>query len=75
MDRRKVVRCPRGGSDPQVDILGPKSRRWGRVPHRRRVGVFAWTPQANGEGSCPPPCGPDTEQGAPLAQPTKGKEG
>ena len=58
MDRRKVVMCPRGGSDPQVDILGPKSRRWGRVPHSRRMGVFAWTPRANGEGSCPPLCGP-----------------
>ena len=42
------------------------------------------TPQrteANGEGSCPPPRAPDTEQwdrdspGAPLAQPPEGREG
>ena len=35
------------------------------------MGVFAWTHLANGEGRCPPLCGPDTKQcspGAPLAQ-------
>ena len=26
------------------------------------MGVSTWTHLANGEGSCPPPCGPDTEQ-------------
>ena len=26
------------------------------------VGVPTWTHVANGEGNCPPPCGPDTEQ-------------
>ena len=44
----------------QVDILGPKSHRWGRVPHRR-YGMPTWTHLANGEG-CPPLCGLDTEQ-------------
>ena len=43
-------------------------------PHTR-------TEEGNGEGGCPPPCGPDTEQrnrdspGAPLAQPPKAREG
>ena len=59
--RLKVVACPRRGSDPQVDIPGPKSRRLGGFPHRR-YGVSAWTHLANGEGCCPPLCGPDTEQ-------------
>ena len=40
MDRRTVVVCPRGGSDPpQVDIPRPKRRRWGAGPHRREGGV------------------------------------
>ena len=44
-------------------------------------GVSTGTHPANGKGSHPPLCGPDTEQlnrnspGAPLAQPPKGKEG
>ena len=46
---------PSGGKTPQVDIPGPKSRRWGGVPHRR-LGMTAWTHLANGEGSCPPLC-------------------
>ena len=45
------------------------------------VGVSSGTHPANGEGRCPPSCGPGTEQwnrdgpGAPLAQPLEGKEG
>ena len=55
---RAEGRCaPVGGVTLQVDIPGPKSRRWGGVLNRR-CGV----PLANGEGSCPPLCGPDTEQ-------------
>ena len=51
-----------------------------RVPHHRYL-VPTWTHLANGEGSCRPPCGPNTEPcnrespGAPLARPTKEKEG
>ena len=62
-NRRKVVRCPRREATPQVDILGPKSRRWGGVPHRR-YGSSTWTPLVNGKGllCCPLLCGPDTEQ-------------
>ena len=58
--RRKVVMYPHRGSYLQVDILGLKSCRWGGIPQRRR-GVSKWTHQANGEGSCPPLCGPETE--------------
>ena len=63
-------------SGNRLGIPGPKSRRWGGVPHRW-YGVSTWTPLANSEGSCPPPRGPDTNGeslGALLAQPTKGKE-
>ena len=65
---------------PPAPDLGPKSCCCGGIPHRR-YGPSLWTHLANGEGSCPPLCGPDTEQGnrdspgALLAQPTKGKEG
>ena len=45
--------------DPQVDVLGPKSRRWGDTAG---LGVPTWTHLANIEGSCPPLCGHDTEQ-------------
>ena len=31
-------------------------------PPTAGVGVSTRTHVANGEGSCPPPCGPDTEQ-------------
>ena len=51
---------PVGEMTPQVDIPGPKSRRWGVVPHCR-FGMTAWTHLANGEGSCPPLRGPYTE--------------
>ena len=43
------------------------------------MGLSAWTHPANGEGRCPPPCGPDIEQGhrdsagALLAQADQGK--
>ena len=50
--RRKVVCAPVGGTTPQVAILGPTSRRWGEVPHRR-LGMAAWTHLANGEGIWP----------------------
>ena len=62
-----------------MDILGPKSRRWGEAPHRR-FGMTAWLHLASTEGICFPLYGLDTEKcnrespGAPLAQPTKGKE-
>ena len=70
---------PVGEKTPQVDIPGPKNRRWGGLPHCR-FGMTPSTHLANGEGCCPHLCGPDKEQsnrespGAPLAQPTKGKE-
>ena len=52
-------------------------------PHRAKPPnrLSAWTPLANGEGCCPPPCVPDTERwnrdrpGAALAQTTEGTEG
>ena len=44
----KVVICPQG-SDPAMDIPGPKRRCWGGFPHRQS-GVSAWTHLANGEG-------------------------
>ena len=44
---------------PQADILGPKRHHRGGFPHRR---YGAWTHLANGEGRCPPLCGPATEQ-------------
>ena len=62
-----------------------------RLPRRRRrtaagdpsptagMGVSTCTHESNGEGCCPPPCGPDTGQwnrdgpGAVLALPTEGK--
>ena len=60
--RRKVVMCaPVGETTPQVDILGPTSRRWGEVPHCR-LGMAASTHLANGEGSCLPLCGLDAEK-------------
>ena len=52
--RLKVVLCPLGEVSPQVDILGPKSRRWGGAPHRQ-YGVSAWTHLS--KGRCPPLCG------------------
>ena len=40
---------------PQVDSPGPKATAAG-------MGVSTWACPANGEGSCPPPCGLHTEQ-------------
>ena len=59
--RQEVVKGPRRGKDPRVAILGPKNRCWGEVPHRR-LGMATWTHLANGEGSCLPMCGLDTEK-------------
>ena len=58
---RRLLCALVGGKTPQVDIPGPTSRRWGEAPHRR-CGTSAWTPVPNGEGSCLPPCGLDTEK-------------
>ena len=52
-----------------------------RPPHRAKPPnrLSAWTPLANGEGRCPPPCVPGAEQwnrdspGAALAQTYQGK--
>ena len=49
----RLLCAPVGETTPQVDILGPTSRRWGEVPHRR-LGMAAWTHLANGEGNCLP---------------------
>ena len=68
--------CPDQGSDPASGHPGAQKPPLGRGPHRR-YGVSTWMHLASG----PPLCGPDTEQrnrdtlGAPLAPPTKGKEG
>ena len=51
--------CPRRGKDPASGQ--PKRCRWGGVPHRQ-FGVTTWMHLANGEGCCPPLCGPDMEQ-------------
>ena len=41
---------------------GCNSRWWGGFPAAGGGGgLSAWTHLANGEGHCPPPCGPDTE--------------
>ena len=40
---------------------GPKATVGGRTPHHQ-YGVSTWKHLANSEGSCPPLCGPDTEQ-------------
>ena len=61
MHRRRWLCAPVGEVTLQVDILGPKSRHWGGIPHRQ-YGVSTWTYLANSEGSRPPLCGPDTEQ-------------
>ena len=59
---------------------GPKAA-LGEGPPTAGMGVSARTHVANGEGRCPPPCGPDTEQwnrdslGAMLAQSPERKEG
>ena len=58
---RRFLCAPIGEKTPQVDILGPKSRSWGEVPHRR-LGMAAWTHLANDEGSCLPMCRLDTEK-------------
>ena len=58
---RRLLCAPVGEVTPQVGIPGLKSCRCGRVPHRWYE-VSTWTDLANGEGSCPPLCGPDTEQ-------------
>ena len=42
----RLLCAPVGETTPQVDILGPTSRRWGEVPHRR-LGMAAWTHLAN----------------------------
>ena len=49
---RRLLCAPVGEKTPQVDMLGPKSRHWGGVPHRQ-FGMTAWTHLANGEDSCP----------------------
>ena len=72
---RILTRSDSGGSTPdQLQPPFPGSPTAG-------MGVSAWTHLANGEGSCPPPCGPDTGQwhrdspGAALAAPPERKEG
>ena len=58
----KVGMCPCWGSDPSR-VLGPNSGCWGRFPHCW-CGVSTWTHLTNGEGHCPPLCGPNIEHEA-----------
>ena len=59
--REEVVMCPCWGKAPQMDIPGPTSRRRREVSHCRLV-MAAWMHLANGEGSCLPLCGLNTEK-------------
>ena len=62
MDRRKAALCPRWGSDPASGHPSAQKPPLGSSPSP--VGVPTWThlAKANDEGSCPPLCGPNTEQ-------------
>ena len=53
MDRRKVVMCDRRGSDPASRYPGPKSRRWGEVPHRGFGSVHWDAPAGQRQGQLP----------------------
>ena len=52
---RGLLCAPVGEVTPEVDILGPKSRRWEGSP-TAGMGVPIWTHLATSEGRCSLPC-------------------